>query len=385
MFSRMDRPIRAAVIGTGFIGAVHLDALRRLGVELAGVLGSSPERGRLRANELGVHHSYGSLDELLADDSVDVVHITSPNNQHAAQAHAVIAAGKHVVCEKPLATSSNDARSLLAAANAAGIVHCVNFNQRFYPQAQEMAARVRDGSVGAIRLVSGSYLQDWLLEDTDWNWRLDDAIGGPLRAVGDIGSHWLDLASFVSGLTVESVIADLVTVHPTRLAPAGPVETYASASGDTTPHQIRTEDVANLLVRFEGGGRGALTLSQVSPGRKNRLWLDVDGSNDALAWCNETPDELWIGHRGRPSELSQRDPSLLSPLAQQSTWHPGGHAEGFPDTFRALYRAVYADVLAGQPSPHPTYPTFADGLTQVLIGDAVLASAASSTWAPVST
>ncbi|MSO47871.1 MAG: Gfo/Idh/MocA family oxidoreductase [Thermoleophilia bacterium] len=379
----MDRPIRAAVVGTGFIGAVHIDALRRLGIEIAGVLGSSPERGRLCSTDLGIPHAYASLAELLADDRVDVVHITSPNSEHAAQAHAVIAAGKHIVCEKPLATSSEDARSLLAAAEAAGLVHCVNFNQRFYPQAQEMASRVRDGSVGAIRLLSGSYLQDWLLADTDWNWRLDAAIGGPLRAVGDIGSHWLDLASFVSDLRVESVLAELITVHPIRHAPVGPVATFASASGDTVPHQISTEDIALLLVRYAGGARGSLTLSQVSPGRKNRLWLEVDGSQDALAWCNETPDELWIGHRGRASELSQRDPSLLSPLAQQSTWHPGGHAEGFPDSFRALYHAVYADVATGHPSPGPTYPTFADGLTQALIGDAVLASATSGTWAPV--
>ena len=379
----MDRPIGAAVIGTGFIGVVHVDALRRLGVDVVGVLGSTAERGRERAAEAGLPPAYGSLDELLADDRVDVVHVTSPNDRHVEHAAAVIAAGKHVVCEKPLAVDSAGARSLLDAARAAGVVHCVNFNQRFYPQAQEMAARVRDGSVGDIRLISGSYLQDWLLHDTDWNWRLDDAIGGPLRAVGDIGSHWMDLASFVSGLRIEAVMADLATVHPVRHAPAGPVETFAAASGETVPHEIRTEDVANVLLRFAGGARGAMTVSQVSPGRKNRLWIEVDGAHDALAWCNEAPDDLWIGHRGRASELSQRDPGLLSPLAQRSTWHPGGHAEGFPDTFRALYRAVYADVAAGGPSDHPDYPTFADGLAQALVGDAVLASAASGAWADV--
>lgn len=381
----MDRPICAAVIGTGFIGAVHVDALRRLGVEVVGVLGSSPERGRDRAAEAGLPPAYGTLDDLLNDQRVKVVHITSPNNAHVAQARAVIAAGRHVVCEKPLATTSADARELRTLAEAAGVVHCVNFNQRFYPQAQEMAARVRDGSIGQARLVTGSYLQDWLLEATDWNWRLDDAIGGPLRAVGDIGSHWLDLAMFTTGRRVAAVMADLVTVHPIRHAPAGPIETYGTVTGETTPHAVRTEDIASLLLRFEDGLRGALTVSQVSPGRKNRLWIEIDGSTDALAWCSESPEDLWIGHRGRASELSQRDPGLLSSLARQSTWHPGGHAEGFPDTFRALYRAVYADIAAGAPSPTPAYPTFADGLTQALIGDAVLASAASGTWASVAT
>ena len=379
----MDRPIRAAVIGTGFIGVVHVDALRRLGVEVAGVLGSTPERGAARATEAGLPPAYPDLDALLADATVDVVHITSPNSLHVEHARAAIAAGKHVVCEKPLAISSEGARELVDLARAAGVVNCVNFNQRFYPQAQEMAARVRDGSVGDLRLVSGSYLQDWLLEATDWNWRLDDAVGGPLRAVGDIGSHWMDLACFVTGRRIEAVMADLVTVHPVRHAPAGSVETFQAAGGETTPHEIRTEDIANLLLRFAGGLRGALTVSQVSPGRKNRLWLELDGARDALAWCNEAPDDLWIGHRGRVSELSQRDPGLLSPLAQRSTWHPGGHAEGFPDTFRALYRAVYADVAQGGPSDHPDYPTFADGLAQALVGDAVLQSAAAGTWAEV--
>jgi predicted dehydrogenase len=379
----MDRPIRAAVIGTGFIGVVHVDALRRLGIEVAGVLGSTPERGAARAVEAGLPPAYPDLDALLSDATVDVVHVTSPNSLHRDHARAVIAAGKHVVCEKPLAVSSAEAHELADLARAAGVVNCVNFNQRFYPQAQEMAARVRDGSVGDLRLVSGSYLQDWLLEATDWNWRLDDTVGGPLRAVGDIGSHWMDLACFVTGRRIEAVMADLVTVHPVRHAPVGPVETFQAAGGETTPHEIRTEDIANLLLRFEGGLRGALIVSQVSPGRKNRLWLELDGSHDALAWCNEAPDDLWIGHRGRASELSQRDPGLLSPLARRSTWHPGGHAEGFPDTFRALYRAAYADVARGGPSDHPDYPTFADGLAQALVGDAVLQSAATGAWAEV--
>lgn len=381
----MDGPIGAAVIGTGFIGVVHVDALRRLGVDVVGVLGSTAERGRDRAREAGLPPAYPDLDTLLADPRVQVVHIASPNSEHANHTRAAIAAGKHVVCEKPLATESAAARDLLERARAAGVVHCVNFNQRFFPQVREMAARVQAGETGDVRLVSGSYLQDWLLEETDWNWRLERERGGPLRAVGDIGSHWMDLAGYASGRRITAVLAELRTVHPVRQAPAGPVETFAAATGERIPTPIDTEDIALLLLRFDDGALGSLTVSQVSPGRKNRLWIEIDGAREALAWCNERPDELWIGHRGRPSELSQRDPGLLAPAAQRATWHPGGHAEGFPDTFRALYRAVYEDVARGGPSGHPDYPTFEDGLVQNLIGDAVLESAATGTWVDVPT
>lgn len=381
----MDGPIGAAVIGTGFIGAVHVDALRRLGIDVVGVLGSSPERGRRRAMEAGLPPAYPDLDALLADERVRVVHVTSPNSEHVAHASAAIAAGKHVVCEKPLATSSADARDLLERARNAGVVHCVNFNQRFFPQVREMSARVRAGETGPLHLISGSYLQDWLLEETDWNWRLERARGGPLRAVGDIGSHWMDLAAYVADRRITAVLAELRTVHPVRQAPAGPVETFAEATGERVAVDVDTEDIALLLLRFEDGAIGSLTVSQVSPGRKNRLTIEFDGAAQALAWCNERPDDLWIGHRGRPSEWSQRDPGLLSPSAQRATWHPGGHAEGFPDTFRALYRAVYEDVARGAPSARPDYPTFEDGLVQSLIGDAVLESAATGMWADVPT
>lgn len=381
----MDGPIGAAVIGTGFIGVVHVDALRRLGVDVVGVLGSTAERGRARAREAGLPPAYPDLDTLLADPRVQVVHITSPNSEHANHARAAIAAGKHVVCEKPLATESAAARDLLERARTAGVVHCVNFNQRFFPQVREMAARVQAGETGDVRLVSGSYLQDWLLEETDWNWRLERERGGPLRAVGDIGSHWMDLAGYATGRRIAAVLAELRTVHPIRQAPAGPVETFAEARGERVPTPIDTEDIALLLLRFDDGALGSLTISQVSPGRKNRLWIEIDGAREALAWCNERPDELWIGHRGRPSEWSQRDPGLLSPAAQRATWHPGGHAEGFPDSFRALYRAVYEDVARGGPSAQPDYPTFEDGLVQNLIGDAVLESAATGTWVDVPT
>jgi predicted dehydrogenase len=366
-----QRAITAGVAGTGFIGAVHAEALRRIGVEVAGVVGSSEER----ALAAGIGPAYPSYEALLADDAIDVVHLATPNHLHAAQASAALAAGKHVVCEKPLGVSSAETGALLAAARASGLVHATNLNLRFYPQVHEARALVASGAIGEVRLVSGGYLQDWLLYDTDWNWRLDPALGGPLRAIADIGLHWLDMVSFVTGQRIVEVMADLATFIRVRQQPTGPVATFSAGGGQTRPREIASEDAATVLVRLANGARGALTVSQVSAGRKNHLAWEVDGAEAALAWQSERPEELWIGHRGRPSEIALRDPALLHDSARAITRHPGGHAEGFPDTFAALYRAVYRDVAAGRPSPAPDYPTFADGHRGQLVCEAVAASA----------
>jgi predicted dehydrogenase len=244
---------RAAVVGTGFIGLVHVDALRRLGVEVAGIVGSSPERVREKARAHPLPEPYDSFEAMLADPDVDVVHITSPNHLHFPQARAALEAGKHVVCEKPLGMGSGETGELLRIARASGLVHAVNFNIRSYPQVREARERVAAGGVGDVRLVTGSYLQDWLLYDTDWNWRLEDDRGGTLRAVGDIGSHWIDLMTYVTGRHVEAVMADLTTFIPVRRRPVGPVETFSGGgAGETVPQEIRTEDTASILLRFEG-------------------------------------------------------------------------------------------------------------------------------------
>jgi predicted dehydrogenase len=376
--------IGAAVIGTGFIGTVHVEALRRLGVTVHGILGSTPERGAQRAAQLGIPKAYRSLEELLDDPRVEVVHVASPNHLHHPQVRAVLAAGRHVVCEKPLALTSQETGELLALARQSGRVHAVNFNIRFYPLNQQVRALVADGELGTVHLVSGHYLQDWLLLETDWNWRLEPDRGGPLRAVADIGSHWLDLVSFLIGQPVEAVVADLATVVPVRQEPTGPVETFAAASGGTTrPRQIQTEDLATILLRFAGGVRGALVVSQVSPGRKNALRYEIDGSRAAACWESERPDELWIGHRQRANEILLRNPALMAPAAAATTSLPGGHAEGFADTFRALYRAVYSAVAAGGPPADPLYPTFADGHEEVLVGEAIAESARAGRWVAV--
>jgi predicted dehydrogenase len=378
--------VRAAVVGTGFIGLVHVEALRRLGVEVTGIVGSSPERVREKARSYPLPEPYESYEAMLADPRVDVVHITSPNHLHHPQAKAALEAGKHVVCEKPLGLDSAETAELLSLARASGLVHAVNFNIRFYPQVREARERVAAGALGDVRLVTGSYLQDWLMYDTDWNWRLEHDSGGALRAVGDIGSHWIDLMTYVTGRHVKSVMADLTTFIPVRRQPTGPVETFstqAAASTETVAREIQTEDTASILLRFEGGARGAVTVSQLSAGRKNALSFEVDGSRSALAWMGERPDELWIGHRDEPNQLLLRDPALLTPAAGALASVPGGHAEGFENTFRELYRAVYRAVGAGGPADEPDYPTFADGHEETLIGEAIAASARDGRWADV--
>ena len=372
--------LHAAVVGTGFV--VHVDALRRLGVEVTGVVGSSPERAAEKALATGLPQPYPSFEAMLDDDRVDVVHITSPNRFHAEQAKAVLAAGKHCVCEKPLAMDSGETAEMLAAAQASGLVHATNFNLRFYPQVQEARARIRDGELGAVRLVTGGYLQDWLLLDTDWNWRLDPSEGGELRAVGDIGSHWIDMVGFITGLRVEEVIADLVTFVPVRWRPRGPVETFGGGrpQGETVEQPMTSEDAAGFMLRLESGARAVAAVSQVSAGRRNHLHFEVDGSRRALAWDQERPEELWLGHRGRANEVLLRDPALLSPDAAAATALPAGHAEGYADTFRELYRRVYEAVAAGGPPAEPDYPTFAAGHEQAVVGEALAASAREGRW-----
>jgi predicted dehydrogenase len=373
--------LKAAVVGTGFIGAVHVDAVRRLGVEVTGVVGSSPERAR--AKELAP--VYDSYEALLADERVDVVHVTTPNYLHFPQVRDALAAGKHVVCEKPLVTTSAESAELVGLAERAGLVHCVNFHNRFYPLVQEMRARVRAGELGDVWGVHGGYLQDWLARPTDWNWRLEPEKAGELRTVGDVGTHWLDTAQFVTGLHVTEVLADLATVIPVRRRPRSEVETFARADdAEREEVEVATEDAAYILLRFENGARGSLVVSQVSMGRKNSLRLEVDGSKAALAWDSERHEELWIGRRDAPNEILLRNAALMHDAAAARSHLPVAHAEGFADVFRELYRAVYADVARGGPADEPDYPTFRDGHVEQLLLEAVSLSNRERRWVEVS-
>jgi predicted dehydrogenase len=311
------------------------------------------------------------------------VHVTSPNHLHYPQVKAILAAGKHVVCEKPLAMTSAESAEMVALARASGRIAAVCYNIRFYPLNQQARGMVAAGELGEIRFVSGSYHQDWLAKDTDWNWRLEADQGGALRSVGDIGTHWVDLTSFITGLKAVSVFAELVTVIPERQKPAGPVETFSAAAGATRAVPIATDDVAAVLIRYANGARGVMSTSQISFGRKNALQWEIAGSRAAAAWYSETPDHLWIGHRDAPNQVLQRDFTLMNPLGRAAAVLPPGHVEGFADSFHAFFRQVYADVAAGGRGPDSTWATFEEGHYEMQVCDAVSASARTGRWVEV--
>lgn len=375
--------IGAAIIGTGFMGPAHAEALRRVGVDVVGILGSSAEKSRLAATSLGLRKAYRSLEELLDDGEVGVVHVTSPNRLHFAQAGAALRAGKHVLCEKPLAMNAAESAELVALVRQSGLAAGVNYNIRFYPLCLEARERIARGELGAIHSITGSYVQDWLLYPADYNWRVLEAEGGALRAVADIGTHWLDLVQTISVRRVEAVCADLQTIFPVRQRPAGEVETFSGKTAGHTNLQdvaITTEDHGAVMLRFGGGARGVLWVSQVTAGRKNCLRFEIAGAQATLAWNSERPDELWVGHRERANELLMRDPALVSDAARQHVGYPGGHAEGYPDSFKQCFRAFYEYIEVGDFSAPPPFPTFADGHQEILLCDAILRSHREQRW-----
>jgi predicted dehydrogenase len=378
--------IGVAVVGAGFMGGVHAEALRRAGCEVVGVLGVSEAESAKFAAAVGTK-AYRSLKELLADPAVSSVHVATPNRLHFEMAKAALEAGKHVLCEKPLAMSSRETAELVALARRRPRqAAAVNYNLRFYPLAIEARERVRSGSLGKLHHVSGSYVQDWLLLDTDYNWRVLAEEGGALRAVADIGTHWLDLVHAITGLEVEAVCADLRTVHPVRRRPRGEVETFSGklgAEAELEPVTITTEDYGAVLLRFAGGARGSLVVSQVTAGRKNALRLELAAEQAALAWNSENPDELWIGRRDGANQLLLRDPSLLDAKARAAISVPGGHAEGYADTFKQHFRAFYGYVDQGDPKADPPFPTFADGHREVVLCEAILESHRTRRWIEV--
>jgi predicted dehydrogenase len=375
-----------AVAGAGFIGPVHVEALRRLGVRVSGVLAETPEESRAAAEALGLARGYRDFGDLLADDEVTSVHLAVPNRLHHGMAKRALAAGKHVMCEKPLAMNSQESGELVELAARSGLAAGVTYNMRFYPLCLEAADMVRRGDVGEIYSVSGSYVQDWLLYDTDYNWRVLAEEGGELRAVADIGTHWMDLVLSITGCEVAAVLADLKTIHPVRRRPKGEVETFKGkleTARETEPVEIATEDCGSVLLRLANGALGCLWVSQVTSGRKNCLRFEIAGSKRALAWVSERPNELWIGRRDGPNECLLRDPSLVSESAAPFTSFPGGHNEGFPDTFKQCFRAFHDYIESGCSDPEPKFATFADGHREVLLCEAILRSHREGQWVDV--
>ena len=380
------KKLTAVVVGTGFIGPVHVEAMRRSGVHVAGIVGSSPEKSIAAAEELGLDRGYASFDEVLHDGAVDVVHLATPNQLHFAQASAVLKAGKHVMCEKPLAMNSDESAELVKFAKSSGLVAGVAYNVRFYPLCREAAQRVSTKSIGEVFHVNGSYIQDWLLKSTDFNWRVEAEAGGELRAIADIGTHWLDLIQFVLGQKIVAVCADLQTVHPQRSKPIGGAETFSGASdrpNEVETVEINTEDAGSVMLKFENGARGSLYVSQTTAGRKNCLRFEIAGSDQSLAWISESPNSLWIGNRDRPNESLIRDPANLSDFAGRYSNYPGGHNEGFPDTFKQMFLAFYGYISAGDYSAEPTFATFDDGHREILLCESILTSHRNQSWVNV--
>ena len=372
--------LKTAVIGTGFVGRVHVDAIRRLGdVELAAIADQSEDLARSFGRQLGVDRTTGDYRRLLDDPEICAVHICVPNALHFEIAKAAIEAGKGVLCEKPLAASVAEAEALVDLAARHKVVHATCYNLRYYPLVQHMRRLVATGEIGDILAVQGTYSQDWLFFETDYNWRLEPEAGGKSRAMADIGSHWCDMVEHVTGCGISSLCAELQTFHPIRKKPKKPLETYAGKllqPEDYEDRPIHTEDFGAILLRLGDRARGAFTINQVAAGRKNRLLLEIYGTKRGLAWDGETPNELWIGRRDGNNELVVKDPSLLDPQARAYADLPGGHAEGYGDTFKQLFRRFYA-ALQGQPAE---IPTFAAGLRQLRLIDAVLDSSSRNAW-----
>ena len=374
------------------MGAAHVEALRRVpGVRVTAIASADRRRARELADQFDIPHVLDDWRALLGRIDVDAVHNCTPNNLHYEVNRALVEAGKHVLSEKPLTMTSAESADLVQLARAKGVVTAINFNYRGYPLVQQARGMVERGELGDLFLVHGHYLQDWLLLDSDYNWRLESGTSGAARAVADIGSHWCDLVQFVTGRKITRVFAHLFRVHETRKKPRQAVETYKGkelgAPQEYDEVRIDTEDGAFVLAELSGGLRASLTVSQVSAGRKNRQWIEVDGSRSAIAWNQEEPNQLWIGHRDKANEVLIKDPALLDENARGYAHYPGGHPEGYPEGPRNLFQHLYRYIADGrQPGRDaPDFPTFDDGHAEVVIVDAVLRSHQQGAWVDVVT
>ena len=380
------KKIRVGIIGSGMMGPIHTEALRRLGyVEVVALAEANEDLARTKSQALHIPKGYGDFRKLIADPDVEVVHNCTPNAFHFEVSKAIIAAGKHIVSEKPLATNAKHSAELVKLAAKAGVVNAIHFNYRNYPLVQNMRAMVRAGDLGRLFLMHGSYLQDWLILDTDYNWRVEPGAGGDSRAVADIGSHWFDTVQFITEDPVVEVMADLEIVHRTRKKPKIAMETYAGkvlTADDYSDVSVATEDAATVLFRTKSGAPGSLVVSQVSAGRKNRLYLELDYAKGALEWNQEEPNTLWIGRRERPNDSMIKDGSLLHPEVRPFAHYPGGHPEGYSEGPYNLFMQVYAHIANGA-TAKPTFSTFQDGHNEIAICEAILESSRSLAWTKV--
>ena len=378
--------VKAGVIGTGFIGPVHVEALRRLGnIEVVALADINQEVADEKAAELIIPFAYGDYKKIIEDPEIDAVHICTPNNLHYKMAKEALLAGKHVVCEKPLAMKSSEAEELVKLAKEKNLAAAVHLNVRFYPLIHQAKRMVENGDIGTIFAINGSYQQDWLFLDTDYNWRLEPQYSGDSRAIADIGSHWFDTIEFITGLRANDVCADFATFHPIRKKPLKAIETYSGKmlkASDYEDVPINTEDYATVLLRFDNNAHGSITVNQVAAGRKNRLYFEIYGSKSAISFDSEKPNEMWLGYREKSNETIMRDPSLLYDQAREIVSFPGGHNEGFPDTSKQLFNKFYNYIADGgvKSGAEPQFPTFEAGLRELILCEGIFESAKSKKW-----
>lgn len=378
--------LKVGVIGTGFIGPAHIEALRRTGLaDVVALADVNDEIAKTKANVLSVPRSYGDYKALLADPAIDIVHVCTPNHLHYSMSKDAMMKGKHVVCEKPLAMNSTEASELVRIANEKGVVNAIHFNIRFYPVIHHVKAMIESGELGEILAVNGSYQQDWLFYETDYNWRLEPQYCGDSRAIADIGSHWLDSVEFMTGLRVKKVFADFATFHTVRKKPLKPTETYSGKLQSPEEYAyvpINTEDYATVLLRFEGKAHGSLTVNQMAAGRKNRCYFEIYGSKMSAVIDTERCNEIWIGRRNANNELLLKDPTLLQPSARAISSFPGGHNEGFPDTSKQMFKKLYAYILSNYTGAIE-YPTFETGLRELELCEHIVDSSRGEKWVEI--
>ncbi|MEO8659402.1 MAG: Gfo/Idh/MocA family oxidoreductase [Bryobacteraceae bacterium] len=376
------RKIRTAVIGAGFMGKVHAEGIRRLGnVEIVAVAAVNEEEAKRFGDSICVENTTADYMKVVNDPTIEAVHVCTPNALHYPVSRAAMLAGKHVLCEKPLAMSAAEARDMVKIAAEKGVVNCVNHNLRYYPVVQHIRRMVQKGELGDILVVQGTYSQDWLLYETDYNWRLDRKDNGPLRVMGDIGSHWMDMIQHLTGLPITALCADLATFHKTRKRPKVAIETFAGKTLSPDDYEevaIDTDDFGAVLIHMGDRARGAFTVSQVSAGCKNRFQVEIYGTKMGVQWNQERPDELWLGHRNSPNQIILKDPSLLHKEAAGFADLPGGHSEGYDDAHKQVYRRFYCKIA--DPSAEIDFPTFADGLRGMELLEKVLESVDRNGW-----
>ncbi len=383
--------IKVGVIGAGLMGPIHIEALRRLGfVEVVALCDSDQKRVKEEAKKLNISKTYMDYQKLLEDEEIEVIHNCTPNFMHFEVNKRVMEAGKKLISEKPLGMNSLESERLVEIAKKTGSFNAINFNYRYFPLNQQVRAMISKGELGKINIIQGCYLQDWLLYDTDYNWRLDPEVGGKSFAVSDLGSHWLDLIQYITGLKITAIFADLRTIIPTRKYPKreGEVLTFAKRKlkkENYVEKEIKTEDYASLLLGFNNGARGAFTTSQLCPGRKCRIFYEIDGSKCAVSWNHEKANQLWIGYRDKANEVLLRDPTLMHKEARAYAHYPGGHDEGWPDDIKNIFNNIYQFIRDGKDifKDKPNFPTFIDGHNAMLLVSAALKSNREQRWVEI--